>query len=109
MQGRVRHVKKGDTVVVVSGKYRGKTGRLIAVYPKKFRVLVEGVNVVKKAVRATPDNPQGGFREQEAPIHAAKVRVVCPQCGRPVRVKRKVLEDGTKVRVCNHCGAALDS
>ncbi|AEB12450.1 50S ribosomal protein L24 [Marinithermus hydrothermalis] len=101
------HVKRGDTVIVVSGKDRGKTGKVIAVYPKKFRVLVEGVNIVKKAVRPTPDNPQGGFREMEAPLHAAKVRPVCPN-GHPVRVKKKILEDGTKVRVCHRCGAALD-
>ncbi|XOB97905.1 50S ribosomal protein L24 [Deinococcota bacterium DY0809b] len=105
------HVKKGDNVVVVSGKDRGKTGRVIAVYPKKQRVVVEGVNVVKKAMRTTPDNPQGGFHEMEAPVHASKVRPVCPSCGKPVRVKKKLIEEEGKVRrirVCNHCGAALD-
>ena len=105
------HVKKGDTVVVVSGKDRGKTGRVIAVSPKNQRVVVEGVNVVKKAMRATPENPQGGFHEMAAPVHASKVRPVCPSCGKPVRVKKKLIEENGKVRrvrVCNHCGATLD-
>ncbi len=105
------HVKKGDNVVVVSGKNKGKTGRVIAVFPKEQRVVVEGVHVVKKAMRATPDNPKGGFHEMEAPVHVSKVRPLCPSCGKPVRVKKKLLEEEGKsrrVRVCNHCGAVLD-
>ena len=75
------HVKKGDTVLVASGKYKGRVGKVKAVLPKKMAVIVEGVNLVKKAVRPSPKYPQGGFVEQEAPLHASKVRPICPQVG----------------------------
>lgn len=107
MQGKV-HVKKGDTVLVASGKYKGQVGKVKAVLPKKGAVIVEGVNIVKKAVRVSPQHPQGGFVEQEAPLHASKVRPICPACGKPTRVRKKLLEDGRKIRVCAKCGGALD-
>ncbi|AFV75364.1 50S ribosomal protein L24 [Thermus oshimai] len=102
------HVKKGDTVLVASGKYKGRTGKVKQVLPKKYAVIVEGVNIVKKAVRPSPKHPQGGFVEQEAPLHASKVRPICPSCGKPTRVRKKVLEDGRKVRACAKCGGVLD-
>ena len=95
------HVKKGDTVLVASGKYKGRVG--------KYAVIVEGVNIVKKAVRVSPKYPQGGFIEKEAPLHASKVRPICPACGKPTRVRKKFLENGKKIRVCAKCGGALDT
>jgi len=102
------HVKKGDEVIVISGKDKGKRGRVLAVYPKKNRVLVEGVNVVKKHMRPSPKNPRGGIIEIEAPIHASKVLPVDPKTGKPTRVGYKILEDGRKVRYAKRSGAILD-
>ncbi|RKQ85559.1 50S ribosomal protein L24 [Brockia lithotrophica] len=102
------HVKKGDEVIVISGKDKGKRGRVLAVYPKKNRVLVEGVNVVKKHMRPSPKNPRGGIIEIEAPIHASNVLPVDPKTGKPTRIGYKVLEDGRKVRYAKRSGAILD-
>jgi len=103
------HVKKGDTGVVVSGSHKGEKGKVKAVLPSKQAVIVEGVNIIKKAVRPTPQRPQGGFSEQEAPLHASKVRPLCPSCGKPTRIRKKVLENGSKIRVCVHCEGSLDT
>ncbi len=102
------HVKKGDTVLVASGKYKGRVGKVKEVLPRKQAVIVEGVNLVKKAVRPSPKHPQGGFIEMEAPLHASKVRPICPVCGKPTRVRKKFLEDGRKVRACTKCDGLLD-
>lgn len=102
------HVKKGDTVLVASGKYKGRVGKVKQVLPRRQAVIVEGVNLVKKAVRVSPQHPQGGFIEKEAPLHASKVRPICPACGKPTRVRKKLLEDGKKIRVCAKCGGSLD-
>lgn len=102
------HVKKGDTVIVLSGKegLRGETGKVKAVMPKEGLVVVEGLNLIKRAVRP---NPQGGFIETEAPIHASKVMPICPSCEKPTRIRKKVLPDGTKVRACAKCDGVLDT
>jgi len=102
------HVRKGDTVVVISGKYKGVKGKVLRAFPKKHRVIVEGVNFVKKAVRpGYKGNQQGGIIEFEAPIHVSKVMVFCDKCDRPVRVNYKELEDGKRVRICNKCKEML--
>lgn len=101
------HVKKGDTVLVLAGKYKGKKGKVLAAFPKKQRVLVEGVNIVKRHTRPTPRLPQGGIIEKEAPIHASNVMLVCTKCDKPTRVAKKFLEDGRKVRVCKRCGEEI--
>ncbi|MDR5693952.1 MAG: 50S ribosomal protein L24 [Armatimonadota bacterium] len=106
--GEKVHVKKGDLVEVISGKYRGKRGKVLRVFPQEGRVIVEGVNVVKRHVRPSQKFPQGGIIEQEAPIYAAKVMLVCTKCGRRTRVGRAFLEDGTKIRVCKKCGEQID-
>ncbi len=105
---RKLHVKKGDLVVVIAGKDRGKSGRVIKVIPKEEKVVVERINLVKKHVRPGPTTGQGGILEVEAPIHVSNVMPLCPNCNRPTRVGRKFLEDGTKVRVCKRCGESLD-
>ena len=101
-------VKKNDKVKVITGKDKGKTGKVLFVDKKKMRVIVEGLNIVKKAKRPDQQNPKGGIIEIEAPIHISNVMVVCPKCGQAVRVKKKTLEDGKRVRICGKCGEVLD-
>ncbi len=105
----MRKVVKDDTVLVISGVYRGKTGKVLKVFPKTNRVIVEGVNLIKRHTRPTQQLPQGGIVEKEAPIHISNVKVVCPKCGRPTRVGIRILEDKSKVRYCKHpdCGEII--
>lgn len=102
------HVRKGDKVKVLSGKYRGKTGKIIRTFPRENKVLVEGVNIVKKHARATPKVPQAGIRQMEAPIYASKVMLICPSCQQPTRIFRRLLTDGKRVRGCKKCGEYID-
>lgn len=102
------HVKKGDTVVVIAGKEKGKRGKVLAVDRERSRVTVEGVNVVKRHMRPNPKLPQGGIVEKEAPIHSSNVLPLCARCNAPTRVGRTFLESGRKVRVCKRCGEHLD-
>ncbi|AIY04016.1 50S ribosomal protein L24 [Planococcus sp. PAMC 21323] len=101
------HVKKGDTVKVISGKDKGKTGVVLTALPKKDRVLVEGVNIIKKHTKPNQANPQGGIVSQEAAIHVSNVMLLDPKSGEPTRVSYKV-EDGKKVRVAKKSGEKLD-
>ena len=99
------NVKTGDKVVVLSGKDKGKEGLVIRALPAEGKVIVEGVAVVKKAVRPSAQNQQGGFVEKEAAIDVSNVMLVCPKCGTPPRVGHDVNDKGDKVRVCKKCGA----
>ena len=101
------HVKKGDTVIVISGKDKGKKGKIVAAYPKKDRVVVEGVNQVKRHMKPTQSNPQGGIITKEAAIHVPNVMLVDPESGKPTRTKMVVQEDGTKVRTAVKSGKAI--
>ncbi|WLV24818.1 50S ribosomal protein L24 [Aciduricibacillus chroicocephali] len=101
------HVKKGDKVKVLSGKDRGKEGVILEAYPKKDRVLVEGVNMVKKHAKPSQDNPQGGILNKEAAIHVSNVLPIDPKTGEPTRVGYEV-RDGKKVRVSKKSGEVLD-
>ncbi|TLS35508.1 50S ribosomal protein L24 [Pseudalkalibacillus caeni] len=101
------HVKKGDKVQVISGKDKGKQGVILEAYPKKDRVIVEGINVVKKHSKPSQANPQGGIVEQEAAIHVSNVMPVDPKTGEPTRVGYKE-ENGKKVRVAKKSGELLD-
>ncbi|MBX6394794.1 MAG: 50S ribosomal protein L24 [Alicyclobacillaceae bacterium] len=101
-------IKKGDLVVVIAGKDKGKKGRVLAAYPKKQRVLVEGVNMVKRHTKPNPANPQGGIITKEAPVHVSNVMIVDPKTGEPTRVGMKILSDGTKVRYAKKSGEILD-
>ena len=98
------HVKTGDTVVILSGKDKGKQGKVLEVSPKEQKVIVEGLNIVTKHVKPRQMGQQGGIVHQEAPIYASKVMLVCPSCGKPTRLAHKLLEDGSKVRLCKKCG-----
>ena len=102
------HVKKGDKVRVISGKDKGKTGVILVAFPKKDRVLVEGVNIVKKHTKPNQENPQGGIVSQEAAIHVSNVMIIDPKTDEPTRVGYKI-EDGKKVRVAKKSGVALDN
>lgn len=101
------HVKKGDKVEVIAGKDKGKQGVILRAIPKQDRVVVEGCGMIKKAMRPTQQNPQGGIVTMEAPIHVSNVMLVCPKCGKATRVARK-REDGKLTRVCKKCGADID-
>ncbi|AAR36239.1 50S ribosomal protein L24 [Geobacter sulfurreducens] len=101
------HIKKGDTVSVVTGKDKSKTGTVLRILPKRDGVLVEGLNIVKRHTRARGNEP-GGIVEKEAPLHVSNVMLYCGKCEKPVRAKKAILEDGKKVRVCVKCGEAFD-
>lgn len=102
------HVKKGDTVVVISGDTPGKKGKVLEVIPKENRVVVEGYNVVKRHTKPTQKLPQGGILEKEAPIASSNVMIYCPRCDAPRRIGKQMLENGKKVRICRKCGETLD-
>jgi large subunit ribosomal protein L24 len=102
-------IRKNDNVVVTSGKDRGKRGRVVRIVADTNRVVVEGVNIIKRHTRANPQkNVKGGVVEREAPLHASNVQLVCPECGQPTRIGRKILGDGRKVRVCRKCEGVVD-
>lgn len=101
-------IKKNDVVMVIAGKDKGKSGRVISVFPKKERVLVEKVNFIKRHTRPRGQTHKGGIVEREGPIHLSNVMVLCNKCDRPVRVRKLKLQDGTRVRVCQKCGESLD-
>jgi len=98
------HVRKNDTVMVISGKDKGKIGEVLAVQPKTGKVLVKGVNVVTKHQKPNKANMQGGIIHKESPIYSAKVMLYCTKCKSVTRIASKILEDGSKVRVCKNCG-----
>jgi large subunit ribosomal protein L24 len=100
------HVKKGDLVMVITGKDAGKKGKVLEVFPKKGRVVVEKVNIVKRHTKPTQSMPQGGILEKEAPIASSNVMLFCPECNNVTRVSMKETEAG-KVRVCKKCGVNL--
>ena len=102
------NIKKGDKVKVLAGKDKGKEGTILRSLPQKQRVVVEKVNIVKKALRPTQQNPQGGISSVEAPIHVSNVMLVCPSCKQPTRVSNQRDENGKKVRVCKKCGKDID-
>ena len=100
------NIRKDDKVVVISGKDKGKEGKVLVANPKAGKLIVEGVNVATKHQKPRKQGEEGGIIKVETPIYACKVMVVCPKCGKPTRVAHK-LDDGKKVRVCKKCGAEL--
>ncbi|MBQ9648354.1 MAG: 50S ribosomal protein L24 [Oscillospiraceae bacterium] len=99
-------VKKGDTVVVLSGKDKGKQGKVLGTVPSEDKVVVEGVNMVTCHVKPRKQGETGGIVQREAALYASKVQVVCPKCKKGTRIAHKI-ENGKKSRVCKHCGAEL--
>ncbi len=101
-------VKRDDTVMVITGRDKGKKGRVIRVYPDQGRALVEKINMVKRHSKPSQQLPQGGVVEKEASIHLSNLMVVCGKCSKPTRVGVKNLADGRKARLCRKCGEILD-
>ena len=100
------NVKNGDKVMIISGRDKGKSGKVVSVSAKENKVIVEGANMVTKHVKPRQAGQMGGRVEAEGAIYASKVMLVCPKCDKPTRVAHKI-EDGKKIRVCKHCGAEL--
>ncbi len=96
-------IKKGDTVMAIAGRDRGKTGKVLRIYPRKSRVVVEGVNFVKKHMRKTRQDQEGGIIKRESPIQISNLAVFCKSCNRPVRIGITALSDGSKSRFCKRC------
>lgn len=102
------NIKKGDTVVVLTGKDAGRKGKVLRVIPKDNRVVVEGINRVKKHQKPSRTIPQGGILKIEAPLNASNVMLVCNKCNKPTRIGKNILDSNQKVRVCKKCGEVLD-
>jgi large subunit ribosomal protein L24 len=101
-------IRKGDTVVIIAGKDRGKRGKVRRAWPDEERVVVDGLNMIKRHSRARRAARQAGIIELEAPIHVSNVMLVCEKCGEPTRVSFRFLDDGKKVRICNSCQEMID-
>lgn len=98
------HVKRGDTVEVLSGKDRGKRGKILKVFPSERKLLVDGINVSKRHTRPQPPKvPQGGILEKAMPLYASRVMLVCPHCNKATRTGKKVFEDRSMARICRKC------
>jgi large subunit ribosomal protein L24 len=101
-------IRKNDSVMVIAGKERGKTGKILRVLPEKNSVIVERLNVVKRHSRPRGPQQPGGIVEKEARIHASNVMIMCDKCNAPVRIGHKALADGKRIRICRRCNEALD-
>jgi len=101
-------IRKNDTVLVIAGKDKGKKGKVRFAYPKEERVLVDGINMVKRHTRARGTVRQAGIIEREDPIHVSNVMLLCSKCNRPTRIGFRFLKDGRKVRFCRSCGEVID-
>jgi large subunit ribosomal protein L24 len=102
------HIRKNDSVMVIAGRERGKTGKVLRVLPDKDAAIIERVNLIKRHTRPKGPQQPGGIVEKEASIHASNLMVMCDKCNAPVRIGRKILADGKKIRICRRCGEALD-
>ena len=101
------HVKTGDTVMIISGKDKGKKGTVMAVSPAERKVIVEKANMVSKHVKPRRMGELGGIIKAEAAMYADKVQIVCPRCKKPTRIGHKIFEDGSKARICRKCGEVI--
>lgn len=102
------HIKKGDLVIITSGKEKGKSGSVLRIFPKKDRATIEKLNFVKRHTKPTQSAPQGGIIEKEASIHISNLMLYCDRCSKGTRPKKKALSDGKMVKVCRHCGEMLE-
>jgi large subunit ribosomal protein L24 len=101
------HVRRGDKVRVIAGKENGKEGKVLRAYPEKQRVMVEHMNMVKRATRPSQKNPQGGIMQHEGTMHVSNVMLICPNCSQPTRTTRR-RDGGDRIRVCKKCGKDID-
>ncbi|MCK5226633.1 MAG: 50S ribosomal protein L24 [Desulfobulbaceae bacterium] len=107
MQGANR-LKRQDQVEVIAGKDKGRVGKVLKVLSRE-KILVEKINMVKRHMKPSMANQQGGIIDKEAPIHASNVMLICPKCTKNVRIRKKILDDGVKVRICKKCGESVES
>ncbi len=101
-------IKKNDTVLVISGREKGKKGRVISVLPSKDKLLIEKINIIKRHMKPSKKYSQGGIIEKEATLHISKVMLLCPKCGKPTRIGNTVLSDGKKARTCKKCREVIE-
>ncbi|MGH7854226.1 MAG: 50S ribosomal protein L24 [Candidatus Binatia bacterium] len=101
-------IRKNDSVMVIAGKERGKTGKVLRVLKEKDAVIIERLNIVKRHTKPRPPQQTGGIVEKEAAIHASNIMIMCEKCNAPARIGHKTLADGEKIRVCRNCNEALD-
>ena len=109
MKTNKRHIKKDDKVKIIAGKDKGKVGKVLSLNKNKGRIVIEGINIVKRHTRPSSQHRQGGIIESEAPVDWSNVLLMCNKCVQPIRIKMKRLEDGQKIRVCGKCGEMIDS
>lgn len=109
MQVAKNYLKLNDQVEVISGKDKGRVGKVILIMPNSNKAKVEKINIVKRHMKPNMQNQQGGIIDIEAPIHVSNLMLICSKCARPVRVRKNILEDGSKVRVCKRCGETIGS
>lgn len=102
------HIRRGDTVIVLSGKDRGLRGKVVRALPKEKRAVVEGVNKVKRHTKPTMQSPQGGIVTREAAVHASNLMLICPHCHKPTRARHQISDKGDHVRACRRCDAVID-
>jgi large subunit ribosomal protein L24 len=101
-------IKKNDKVTILSGKEQGKIGNVLKVDAEKGRAIVEKINIVKRHSKPSAQNAQGGIIEKEAPLHISNLMIICNKCAEPTRIGKRILDDGTRVRICKKCGEILD-
>lgn len=102
------HIKKNDSVIVLSGKEKGKRGRVLSVSPSKESLIIEKINIIKRHMKPSRKYTQGGIIEKEAPLHLSNVMLICPKCAKPTRIGNTSLQGGKKVRVCKKCREVMD-
>ncbi len=101
-------IKKNDTVLVIRGDEKGKKGRVIAVQKEKDRLLIESINMIKKHMKPSKKQTQGGIIEKEAPVHRSNIMLICSKCNKPTRISHRMLENGKKIRACKKCGEVIE-
>jgi large subunit ribosomal protein L24 len=101
-------IRKNDSVIIIAGRERGKTGKVLRVIPDRDAAIIERVNLIKRHTRPKGPQQPGGIVEKEASIHASNLMIMCDKCNAPVRIGRKILADGKRIRICRRCGEALD-
>lgn len=101
-------IKKNDTVLVITGKEKGKRGKVLSFYPSKGRLLIEKINMIKKHMKPTRKYTKGGIIEKEAPLHISNIMLVCPKCDKPTRISNTSLHGDRKVRMCKKCMEVMD-
>ena len=100
--------KKGDNVLVISGDDKGKRGKIVSIFPRKMKVIIEGVNFLKKHNKPTQKVPQGGVIKKEGALHISNIKLICNKCNKPTNIKRERTKEGKRVRVCKKCGEIID-